>query len=77
MTAMSQLDDYRSAQLRLLHYDCDRSMVRAYWDSGRDAWVGMTRQGNRRISLNGGGLLCIRDGLAQIERVLIKSKQFA
>jgi hypothetical protein len=67
---MTQLHEYRAAQLRILHYDCDRSMVQAYWASGRDAWIGMTRQGNRRISLNGGGLLCIRDGMERIERAL-------
>lgn len=58
------------AQLRLLHGAGQRAIVRAYVASGRIAWVCRTRQGNVRVSLNGGRRLCIRDAMAQIERHL-------
>jgi len=57
-------------QLKLLHYDCQRAMVRAYVASGRLAWICRTRQGNVRISLNGGRRLCIRDAMERIEHCL-------
>lgn len=64
------------ANLSLLPYTSQRAVALAYAATGRLVFIHRSRQGNVRISLNGGRYVCVADALAQMERALTTTQSW-
>jgi len=61
---------------KLLAYEGQRAICRAYVATGHIVTIVRTRQHQTRISLDGGPRACIADAIAKIERYLTKTNQW-